>query len=341
MSGPIASPDASPHDWALVLAGGRGKRIAHLTVIETGESVPKQFCSLGHGPSLVHEALRRARAVSPPERTLVTVTEEHESWWRNLRDVVPQDNLLVQPEQRGTGIGILHPLLEVLKRDAAASLAVLPADHYFGDESAIAGGLRMAMKLTRRHPALIFLLGFEPEDLDADLGYIVPAASQDEGVCGVCRFVEKPGAERVRALLDAGALCNSFILAASGRALLSLFERHCPSVVARLHEFVHARPAPGSRHAALTHLFREIPSIDFSQDVISADVAPLRVLRLRACGWSDLGTPSRLARVLRRHRTAIDRTPVAPAGTRGRVDLATRSGVDQREPASMASSLRS
>jgi mannose-1-phosphate guanylyltransferase len=247
----------------------------------------------------------------------------------------------VQPEQRGTGIGILHPLLEVLKRDAAASLAVIPADHYFGDEAAIAGGLRDVMKLTRKHPGRIFLLGFEPEDLDADLGYIVPAASQGEDVRGVCRFVEKPDAERVRALVDAGALCNSFILAASGLALLSLFERRCPAVVARLREFVHAPLASGPRYAALTRLFREIPSIDFSEDVMSADVAALRVLRMRACGWSDLGTPARLTRVLRRHRTAIDRRPVAPAGMRGHVDLAMRCGADQREPASMASSLRS
>ena len=254
---------------------------------------------------------------------------------------MPADNLLVQPEQRGTGIGILHPLLEILRRDAAASLVVLPADHYFGDESAIAAGLRTAMDLTRKRPQQVVLLGFEPEDLDADLGYIVPAASQRADLCGVRSFVEKPDAERVRALVDAGAVCNSFILAARGAALLAMFERRCPGAVARLREFVHAPPAPESREEALTRLFREIPALDFSEDVLTADVAPLRIFRVKPCGWSDLGTPARLARVLRRHRTAIEATPVAPPGTGGHVDLATRLDADQREPASMASSLRS
>src|SRR5512144_3281246 len=66
-----------PHTWALVLAGGEGRRMRHLTVTAAGVSVPKQFCSLGRGPSLLHAALQRARAVAPPARIVVTVSEEH------------------------------------------------------------------------------------------------------------------------------------------------------------------------------------------------------------------------------------------------------------------------
>jgi len=337
-TGPPASPE--PHDWAVILAGGQGRRMAHVTMTDDGQSVPKQFCSLGRGSSLVHETLRRAGAVAPPERTLVTVTECHAAWWQNLRDALPADNLLVQPEQRGTGIGILQPLLEVLRRDPVASLVILPADHYFGSEASIARGLQTAMKLTRRFPRQVLLLGFAPEESDPDLGYIVPGAAQGDDVFAVSRFIEKPGPDRVGAFIDDGALWNSFIVAADAHALLELFERHCPDVVAGLRQFTAAPLAAAARRLELARLFREIPSIDFSQDVATTGVGNLRVLRLPRCGWNDLGTPARLERVLRHHRSAIDRRPPAPGATRGHVDLAARCRVGQ-DFASKSSSRRS
>jgi mannose-1-phosphate guanylyltransferase len=324
MSGTMNIHPSATHDWALVLAGGQGRRIAHLTRTGTGVSVPKQFCSLGPGCSLAHAALRRASIVAPPERTLVVVTERHRTWWRALRDALPADNVLVQPEQRGTGIGILHPLLDVLRRDPAASLAILPSDHYFRDESGIADGLRTAMQLTRKHPGEILLLGFEPEEADPDLGYIVPAAAYDGNLFAVDAFVEKPGADRARGLVREGALCNSFIVASDAHALLALFERHCPAVVERLRQAAGSPRDSDVAREALARLFREIPSIDFSTDVIAKEVGHLRVLRLPPCGWSDLGTPARLERVLLRHGHSIDAAPHAPPAMRGHLDLAAR-----------------
>jgi len=314
-----------PHDWAVVLAGGQGLRIAHLTLNDANVSVPKQFCSLGRGSALVHEALLRARAAAPLDRTLLTVTQSHRAWWQDLGNFLQPENLLVQPEQRGTGIAVLHSLLEVMRHDPAASLAILPADHYFRDEAVIASGLRAAMALTRKFPQQILLLAFEPEDVDPDLGYIMPIAARGEDLCEVSRFCEKPGLDEVRTLIDQGALCNSFILAASGRALLDLFERHCPAVVTRLSDFVAAPLDPAARREELARLFGGIPSIDFSEEIVAAETSNLRVLRLPACGWSDLGTPARLQRVLRRHGTAIDKAPVAPESMRGHLDLAKRS----------------
>jgi hypothetical protein len=47
-------------NWAIVLAAGEGSRLRRLTTDGSGASIPKQFCSLRNGPSLLHEALRRA-----------------------------------------------------------------------------------------------------------------------------------------------------------------------------------------------------------------------------------------------------------------------------------------
>jgi mannose-1-phosphate guanylyltransferase len=43
--------------WAIVLAGGEGSRLHGLTTDESGVTVPKQFCSLTGGQSLLVETL--------------------------------------------------------------------------------------------------------------------------------------------------------------------------------------------------------------------------------------------------------------------------------------------
>lgn len=329
------------HDWALVLAGGQGKRMQHLTRIGSGVSVPKQFCSLGRGPSLLHQALLRARSVAPPERILISLTEAHRCWWTGISESLPADNILVQPGQRGTGIGILHALLEILHRDPQASLVILPSDHFFRNEAGVAAGLREALEITRIHPERVLLLGFEPDEADPDLGYILPGEAYGQALFSVRAFTEKPGTEAASALLKQGALTNSFIVAANGHALLEIFERQWPEVVAPLRDCLAARSDPARRVGELACLFAAIPSIDFSGQVLANNLRALAVLRVAPCGWSDLGTPARLERVLHRHRAVIESMPPSPAAMRGQLDLVERSDSGEPTRDNSASSLRS
>ena len=50
------------HDWALILAAGEGSRLRSLTTTN-GVAVPKQFCSLNGGPSLLQETLHQFRTL--------------------------------------------------------------------------------------------------------------------------------------------------------------------------------------------------------------------------------------------------------------------------------------
>ena len=46
--------------------------------------------------------------------------------------------------------------------------------------------------------------------------------------------------------------------------------------------------------------YADLPQIDFSRDVLEVCSSSLRLVRVPACGWSDLGTPKRVAQTLRR-----------------------------------------
>ena len=56
--------------WAVVLGAGDGTRLSTLTTWR-GVAVPKQFCMLNGGPSLLELAVRRAESVVAPENVAV------------------------------------------------------------------------------------------------------------------------------------------------------------------------------------------------------------------------------------------------------------------------------
>lgn len=289
--------------WALVLAAGEGNRLRSLTRNEHGVVLPKQFCSLQGGPCLLQEALQRAASVAPLQRICSVVAEQHREWWTPLLSYLPEQNVISQPQNRGTAFGILLPLLRIIERDPDATVVLLPADHYLRDEKVMARALRRAAALAHADPASIYLLGVEPDEADTELGYIVPAPNERGGAAGVVRFVEKPDAIRARVLLDAGALWNVFIMAASVRTLLSLFDSRFEPSIAALRGF---------DGAELDSVYQNLHTVDFSKDVLQGRETMLKVLTVPHCGWTDLGTPERVGRILEGLQSTAGR-PYFPA----------------------------
>ena len=284
--------------WALVLAAGDGRRLQDLTRTAAGAVVPKQFCSLHGGSSFIEETVHRAEAVVPRERICAVVASSHHPHWSRQLQSLPADNIIAQPRNRGTAIGILLPLLHIIKRDPQARIILLPSDHHVRNEARFAASLRAAMSPSE--PADIVLLGIEPHDPDPELGYIVPHPNDDTKFLHVERFVEKPSPAEASELIQKGALWNAFVIAADAHALLGLFERRCPDIVARMRRLVYLDTHDRSPASALAEIYDELPDLDFSRAIVPGQEQYLRVLAVPECGWSDLGTPQRVAEALRR-----------------------------------------
>jgi mannose-1-phosphate guanylyltransferase len=278
--------------WALVLAAGEGSRLRALTT-HGGVAVPKQFCSLRGGPSLLHEALLRAEAIAPRQRVLTIVAEQHRRWWEPALWTVPKHNVIVQPRNRGTANGLLLPLLHIAQRDPEARVVILPSDHYVQDEAVLARALRQAAGNVGANSTNLYLLGISPDEADPELGYIVPGSRDKRGALRVAQFVEKPSAALARTMIDRGGLWNAFILVGAARAFIELFEqRHC-TLVLDMRSAMHA-----GESAAVADLYARLPELDFSRDVLEGSESLLRVQPVPPCGWSDLGTPKRVSAAL-------------------------------------------
>ena len=298
--------------WAIVLAAGEGRRLRGLTTTRSGLAIPKQFCSLEHGPSLLQDAIERAAGSADRRRICAVVAARHQRWWRGQLSGLPPQNIIVQPENRGTASGVLLPLLTILGRDPQARVVLLPSDHHVRDEWQLGQALRRAAAPPEADRPEVLLLGLEPRSADPQLGYIVPRRDPGRAHHGVQRFVEKPDPARAAALVDQGALWNTFIIAADGAALVRLFERRCPDILAAMRAALESAAGAAQVNARLAGLYPLLPELDFSRGVLEGQEPHLRVLPVPECGWSDLGTPDRVAEALdglRSRRSRRDRRP--------------------------------
>jgi mannose-1-phosphate guanylyltransferase len=288
----VNGKSAQGHTWAIVLAAGEGKRLSSLTLDANGNVVPKQFCSLDSDVPLIKQTLARAEAVVSRDRITAVVSPAHVCYWKSALNDLSSENIIVQPLNRGTAVGILLPTLSILARDPDANVLILPSDHHVADESILEDAMSLAIDDVRHHLTGIALLGIEAHEPDPELGYIVPRISNHARLHHVHRFIEKPHIDEARQLCNEGALWNSFILAGRARSLVELCGQRYAEVVRSL-QAIELR-----NYTQLLQVYCEFPEIDFSRHIVTGQEQRLAVMAVPRCGWNDLGTPHRLDRAL-------------------------------------------
>jgi mannose-1-phosphate guanylyltransferase len=278
--------------WAIVLAAGRGTRLAAVTRTLCGRELPKQFVALTSTRTLLQETMDRIAPLIPPERTVVVTSDAHYdlcvSQLRGYKGV----EIVRQPLDRGTGPGVMLPLAHVLARDPRARVAVFPSDHHVQRPNAFLTAIRRALLAGARSPSGIALLGVPAERPATDLGWIVPGERISETAARVQQFVEKPGAEAALTLLQAGGLWNTMVVAGSAAALWHLGRRNMPEQTRCFEKYLGCIDHPAAS-AALASLYAEMVPADFSRNVLQVSVG-LAVVAVVDSGWFDCGTPERL-----------------------------------------------
>jgi mannose-1-phosphate guanylyltransferase len=300
----------SGHLWALLLAAGDGNRVRSLIHTADGAPAPKQFCVLHGRQSLLRRTIERAAALVPRRRIVTVVAERHRRWWEKELSVCPMENVVVQPHNRGTAAGILLPLLRIVQQDRLATIIVLPSDHHVAREELLSQSIEEAVQAVRMDQSRVVLLGMTARECDTEYGWILPSGGS-RPVGAVTAFVEKPDSTRARFLLRSGALLNSLIFVATGRTLLQLYDHATPRLVG---ELVAWRDEAAGRSTALETLYRTLPSYDFSREVLEPSCDFLSVLRAPDCGWTDVGTPERLACLCGRRAEKADPDTGAASG---------------------------
>lgn len=283
--------------WAIVLAGGEGSRLAETSRRVYGTCLPKQFSSFGRERTFLQATVDRLRQLIAPERTVVVVARQHEAIAREQLSDYPETELVPQPRNLGTGPGVLLPLVHVLRRAPSADVALVPSDHDFRSPRPLFEALLRAQRAARQQRGMV-LLGAAAEEPASDLGWIVPRQRSlpAAAVSSIREFVEKPPPALAASLFAQGALWNTMLSVTPAGVLWEIARQQLPRHTDLLERYARALKTPAAAHL-LEEAYRELPSADFSRDVVAA-ARGLWVTPMLGAGWSDCGTPERLQAVL-------------------------------------------
>lgn len=272
----------------IILAAGDGTRMAELTRHLHGREVPKQFAELLVGRSLLQETVVRASHLVSPDRMYVVVPRVWAGLSEHQLSPWPGINLVVQPENRGTAIGVLLPLAVVLGVAPAADVVVMPSHHYVPRPEPFLQAVQRA--LGAASTSCLALLGVVPDRAESDYSWIVPGDLLGEDVYRVSGFVENPTPDAALHLQAAGGLWNSLLMAARAERLWQSVSDMVPGIARTIANL-------WRQEVHLGEAYRMLPSVQLSHAVLASH-AEMVVVPVNGSGWAGLRSPDCVFRSL-------------------------------------------
>ncbi|MFN8008599.1 MAG: sugar phosphate nucleotidyltransferase [Terriglobia bacterium] len=212
--------------WSIVLSGGEGERLRPFVQRWLGRPKPKQYCTFVGRRSMLQHTIARANVISETSKTVVVIGRHH------LSEVILQlghedpRNIILQPKNRGTAVGIFLALSQVDIQDPEATVVIFPSDHFVFPEYRILEAVRSAVRATSRFEERIFLLGVPPDRPEVDYGWIqrreLLGWADEFRVDTVESFLEKPSRGVCKSAMKAGALWNTMVIISKAELLWRL-----------------------------------------------------------------------------------------------------------------------
>lgn len=190
----------------VILCGGSGTRLWPAS----RAAYPKQFLALLNGVSSFHATLARIDDPALFSTPLVVAGEAHRFLvLHELGALGMEAEVLIEPEGRESGPAILAAAIRVARQSPDAVLLVLAADHLIEGIELFRQDCARAAEAAAH--GFIVTFGITPDGPRTDFGYIRPGAPADglENVWQVRAFIEKPAADKARALIADGHVWNS------------------------------------------------------------------------------------------------------------------------------------
>lgn len=294
------------HLYAAIMAGGGGTRLWPVS----RKDRPKQSLKLIGEQTLFQMALQRLDPLIPMERTLILSIEEQASLLSAQEPLLHASNFILEPGPRGTASVIGLAAIHLRKRDPAAVMACLTADHFISSTKSFQQLLIAAYEVANQKH--LVTLGITPTNPDTGYGYIQRGEEMSLTELSksfrVKAFTEKPDSIRAEEYLESGEyLWNSGMFIWHVDTILAEIERQLPDLFSCLVE-IEASIGSDNERATTETLWSDLESVtvdygimEWAEDVI--------VLPADDLGWIDIGDWGRLFDIL--PRDALDNVVVA------------------------------
>ncbi|MGW5721966.1 mannose-1-phosphate guanylyltransferase [Amycolatopsis sp. NPDC003865] len=268
----------------LIPAGGSGTRLWPVS----REGTPKFLLDVGTGEPLLLDAVRRALAVTAPDRIHIVTSAGYVEQTREITRPLGVVSVICEPEARDTCAAIALGSHIIALGDPDAVVVSTPADQFVPND----GPWRRAITalINAADDDRLACLGIVPTRPDTGFGYMYVAAD-DINVghpCAVTSFHEKPDAVTATSYLKGKRhLWNSGIMAWRAAAFGELVARCAPAVS----EAVHQVAARGHADDQALRAWRRAPRAPIEPVLLEPAATSGRLNAVPAAlDWRDLGS---------------------------------------------------
>lgn len=303
---------------AIILAGENAPSGNEIFPAKFHDQRPFQFSRTESGEIVINNARKQIEKVFSPDKTMYVVTEKHRRFYEEILSDVRTENLIVQPEDKGTTTAIFYTALRLAMTNPSAVLTMFPADFHAPDANEFMRRVKSACAFARRDPNLI-LLGIKPDVGETRNEWIELDSSapvdKDSEVWRVSRFSAKATPKQTRQLLRNGAFVNSSVLVGTVATFLRKISRYAPETYERFNLAAERIGTISEDRSVRAAYYSNHLDTDFSQDVLEKITEKLLVIPVQASLKSAVGIePQAVARVT---ETVVNTAPkyfVAGAG---------------------------
>lgn len=273
------------HQYALILAGGRGTRFWP----RSRKRSAKQVLAFGGERSLIQQTVDRLRPVVPPERVWIITNDFLRDTIVKQLPEVPKAQIIAEPAQRNTAPAIALVAQILLQQDPDAVMGVFPADHVIEKPARYLRLVRPAFAAARK--GHICVLGIQPRWAETGYGYIeFPFGVTSGGTepLKVQRFTEKPNLETAKEFVAAGTYYwNAGMFFWRAAVFMEEMRTYLPATAATLEKL----PAFASRtfKSKLAAHFPDCENVSVDVGIIEKSEKVYGI----ACdefGWNDVGS---------------------------------------------------